>query len=55
MEQALLDMTELRGVGTDGVATVVGCRTGVVTQLHTITPSAIGVHCIVHRLNLAST
>lgn len=48
-------MAKLRGVGTDGAATMMGCRTGVVTRLQTITPSAIGVHCAAHRLNLASS
>jgi len=35
-------MAKLRGVGTDGAATMMGCHTGVVTRLQTITPSAIG-------------
>ncbi len=54
-EQAELDMTKLRGIGTDGAATMAGCRTGVVVRLKNITPSAIGVHCAAHRLNLASS
>ena len=32
-----------------------GCRTGVVVRLKQIAPSAIGVHCAAHRLNLASS
>lgn len=31
IEQAALDMAKLRGIGTDGAATMIGCRTGVVT------------------------
>ena len=50
-----LDMARMRGIGTDGASTMIGCRSGVVTRLKSITPSAIGVHCAAHRLNLAST
>ena len=53
--QASLDMSKLRGIGTDGAPTMLGCRTGVVTRLQAIQPSAIGVHCAAHRLNLASS
>ena len=55
VEQASLDMSKLRGIGTDGAATMLGCRTGVVTRLQAIQPSAIGVHCAAHRLYLASS
>ena len=55
IEQASLDMSKLRGIGTDGAVTMVGCRTGVVTRLQAIQSSAIGVHCAAHRLNLASS
>ena len=55
VEQASLDMSKLRGIGTDGAATMLGCCTGVVTRLQAIQPSAIGVHCAAHRLNLASS
>lgn len=44
-DQAELDMSKLRGIGTDGASMMVGCRTGVVVRLKNITPSAIGVHC----------
>ena len=54
-EKNFLDMAKLRGIGTDGAATMAGCRTGVVVRLKKITPSAIGVHCAAHRLNLASS
>ena len=55
LERAGLDMTKLRGIGTDGAATMRGCGTCVVVRLKQITPSAIGVHCAAHRLNLASS
>lgn len=48
-------MNKLRGIGTDGAATMVGCHNGVVARLKVTTPSAIGVHCAAHRVNLAST
>ena len=32
-EKAGLDMDKLRGVGTDGAATMLECRTGVVVRL----------------------
>ena len=54
-KEAGLDMSKLRGVGTDGAATMIGCKTGVVTRLKEITPTLIGVHCAAHRLNLASS
>ena len=54
-ERTGLDMTKLTGIGTDGAATMTGCRTGVVTRLKQITPSAISVQCAAHRLNLASS
>ena len=53
--EAELDRTRLRGIGTDGAATMIGRRSGVVTRLKETTPSAIGVHCAAHRLNLASS
>ena len=52
IEQVSLDMAKLRGIGA---ATMVGSRTGVVTRLQAIQPSAVGVHFAAHRLNLASS
>ena len=45
----------MRGVGTDGALTMVGCNNGVVARLKRIVPSVIGVHCAAHCLNLASS
>ena len=53
--EAGLDIGKMRVIGTDGAATMSGCHSGVVARLKTITPSAIGVHCAAHRLNLASS
>ena len=50
-----LDMRKMRGIGTDGAATMIGKHNGVVTRLRAITPTAISVHCAAHRLNLASS
>jgi len=50
-----LDMNKIWAIGTDGASTMMGCRNGVVAQLKKITPSAIGIHCAAHRLNLASS
>ena len=55
LRQANLDIGKLRGIGTDGAATMVGCRKGVVTRIKEVSPSVLGVHCAAHRLNLAST
>ena len=55
IDKAQIDVSKLRGIGTDGAATMIGCHSGVVTRLKEIAPSAVGVHCAAHRLNLAST
>ena len=55
LDDIKLDMKKIRGIGTDGASTMLGCRNGVVAQLKRIRPSAIGVHCAAHRLNLASS
>ena len=52
---ANLGMSKMRGIATDGASTMRGRHSGVVARLKTITPSAIGVHCAAHRLNLASS
>ena len=54
MDDTKLDKEKFRGIGTDGASTMMGCHNGVVARLKAVTPSAIGVHCAAHRLNLAS-
>jgi len=54
LDDIKLDMKKVQGIGTDGASTMLGCRNGVVAQLKRIRPSAVGVHCAAHRLNLAS-
>ena len=51
---AQLDMTKLKGIGTDGAATMTVVRNGGVTRLKAVSLSSIGVHCAAHRLNLAA-
>ena len=45
---------KLAGLGSDGASVMVGRKTGVATQLRAINPELINVHCIAHRLALAS-
>jgi hypothetical protein len=49
-----IDISGLVGVATDGASVMVGCKKGVVTQLKEVCPGLIGIHCIAHRLALAS-
>ena len=53
LTQVRLDTARLRGIGTDGASTMIGCHNGVVACLKETAPSTIGVHCAAHRLNLA--
>ena len=46
-----ISLEKLCGVATDGASVMVGCRTGVTTRLN---PFILSVHCIAHRLALAS-
>lgn len=55
VESAELDMAKIRVIGTDGAFTMTGCHSGFIARLKSITPSATGVHCAAHRLNLASS
>lgn len=48
-------MDKLRGVGTDGAATMLGCRTGVVVRLTERVPTLMGIHCAAHRLFIPSS
>ena len=48
-------MKKMRGIGTNGAATMIGKHNGVDTRLKAIIQTAISVHCAAHRLNLASS
>ena len=49
-----ISLEKLCGIATDGASAMVGCRTGVTTQLKQKNPYLVSVHCITHRLTLAS-
>ena len=49
-----ITLEKLCGVATDGASVMVGCRTGVTTQLKGKNPFILSIHCIAHRLALAS-
>ena len=46
-------MAKMRGISTHGAPATISSRSGVVACLKSITPSAIGMPCAAHRLNLA--
>ena len=49
-----ISLTKLCGIATDGAGVMIGCRTGVTTRLKGKYPFIISIHCIAHRLALAS-
>ena len=48
-----LNVVDARGQCYDGAASMMGCRSGVATQLKRINPKMLVVHCYGHALNLA--
>ena len=54
LESADLDNQKMSSFGSDGASVRTGCRTGVATQLSALNQQMISVHCICHRLALAS-
>jgi hypothetical protein len=49
-----ISIDKLCGMATDGASAMVGCRTGVTTPLEEKNPYLVSIHCIAHRLALAS-
>ena len=49
-----ISLDKLCGIATDGASAMVGCRTGVTTQFKKKNPYLLSIHCIAHRLALAS-
>ena len=45
---------KLCGIATDGASVMVGCRTGFATPLKEKNPLVVSIHCIAHRLAVAS-
>ena len=54
LERYGLDISNLRGFGSDGAAVMVGRRDGVAARLKARQPRLLAVHCINHRLALAA-
>ena len=54
MAKRFLDIDKLKGFATDGASVMVGRHTGVATQLKQCSPSLISIHCVNHRLALAT-
>ncbi|MCO5560469.1 hypothetical protein L7F22_014084, partial [Adiantum nelumboides] len=48
-----LDKKKLVGFASDGASSMVGIREGLVAKLRSEVPHLVGIHCIVHRENLA--
>ena len=53
LQEAGLDIQNIRGQGYDGAANMSGCHRGVKTRIQQIVPEAIYTHCKAHNLNLA--
>ena len=54
LEEKNLDLNKLVGIATDGAATMIGRKSGVVVRLRNKVPYLLSFHCIAHRLALAS-
>lgn len=54
LESADLDTTRMSSFGSDGASVMIGCHSGVATQLLAHNKHMMSVHCICHRLALAS-
>lgn len=54
MEEKVLDITWLRGFGSDGAPVMTGRINGVAAQLRRHSPRMISVHCVAYRLSLAA-
>lgn len=48
----LLTNTKLVGIGTDGAASMIGVRNGLVTQISKKLENLVNVHCVAHQLQL---
>ena len=55
LECAGLAIENMSSFGSDGASVMVGCRSGVATQLGACNRKMISVHCVCHRLALASS
>lgn len=55
LELAGLSIENISSFGSDGASVMVGCRSGVATQLRACNRQMVSVHCVCHRLALASS
>ena len=49
------DINDVSSFGSDGASVMTGCREGVATQLKCLNKNIISIHCVAHRLALASS
>ena len=54
-EEAGIDLTKVMALGSDGAATMTGCRNGVGVQLQRLNPFMIQFHCSAHKLALCTS
>ena len=53
--EAGIDLTKVMALGSDGAATMTGCRNGVGVQLQRLNPFTIQFHCAAHKLALCTS
>ena len=51
-EETGIDIVKVMALGSDGEATMIGCRNGVRVQLRRVNPFMIQFHCAAHKLAL---
>ena len=54
-EEAGIDLTKVMALGSDGAATMTGCRNGVGVQLQRLNPLMIQFHCAARKLALCTS
>ena len=54
LEEKDINLNKLVGIATDGAATMIGRKSGVVVRLRDKVPHLLATHCIAHRLALAA-
>ena len=54
LENSSIDIQRVSGLGSDGASVMVGQHTGVGARLKQLNPFMLSMHCVAHRLALAS-
>lgn len=49
-----IDISKVKGFGSDGASVMVGKHSGVATRVKNLTPHCVNIHCMAHRFNLAT-